>query len=101
MIRDEAVLRTACGCTKIISVPAETRIHSQLLQVDPPLALERPWTEYDLAANATYTLRRFIYEGGHDSEGRRVFQERVERQGPWEQRYRELYNEVYGTDKGL
>lgn len=91
-IRDEAVLRTACGCEKIVSVPDESRIHQVRIQVDPPL---------ELKADVTYHIRRFIWEGQMDHWGRRIFQERIVKEEPWEQRYRELYHDVYGMDKGL
>lgn len=96
-IRDEVVLRTACGCEKIVSMPRESHIHQQLMQIDR----DPPQHNIDWSGNVTYQVRRFIYEGQQDTHGRRVFQERIERQEPWEQRYKDLYNDVYGMDKGL
>lgn len=103
-IRDEVVLRTACGCEKIISVPDETRIHQQAIRVGSPYyPREGDGGGLPSAADQTYMLRRFVFDWEYDEAGRRIFQEHVEEgySVNWKQNYEMLYNEVYGMDKGL
>lgn len=94
-IRDEVVLRTACGCEKIVSTPNSGSVISVSIRVGPT------GTRWDPTEDATCMIRRFIFEGQQDPHGRLVYEERVYAQEPWEQRYRELYHDVYGMDKGL
>ena len=93
-IRDEVVLRTACGCEKMVSTYGSRSIQVTI-QVGPRS------TSWDPKEDAVYTIRTFVFEGQHDPHGRRIYEEQVYPQEPWEQRYKDLYNEVYGMDKGL
>lgn len=100
-ILDEAVLRTACGCEKIVFVPAEARIHQQV--IGGPTYPIREGDGGTLPHPQKYWLRRFIFDWEYDTAGRRVFLERVDEgmMEDWRAKYQQLYNEVYGMDKGL
>lgn len=101
MIRDEAILRTACGCEKIVSAPnngwdmTQTAIHAgRNVAVKP--------TEDWLSGDATYRIRRFRFEGEFDRMNRRIFQEVINPDDrDWKAEYQKLYEAVYGMDKGL
>lgn len=95
MIRDEVVLRTACGCEKIVAASANEHRIRTAIAVDP-----QPWNG-DLVADQTYQIRSFVFGGELDGLGRRVFQERIANTLNWEHKYHQLYQEVYGMDKGL
>ena len=96
-IRDEVVIRTACGCEKIIATFDGSRTYQAQIEIDPPRTLDK----LDWNASGTYVVRRFAWQGQMDAHGRRVFEELVVRQEPWEQRYKDLYHDVYGMDTGL
>jgi hypothetical protein len=97
--RDEAIIRTACGCEKIVAIPLESHIHQSSLTLDPvPLNSDGP---IDGRATTRFLIRRFVFEGQFDRDGRRVFHERVEHTEDWKSKYLDLYREVYGMDTGL
>ena len=57
-IRDEAVLRTACGCEKIVSVPNESQIYQARIQLDH---LDPSLGSFDVKTDVHMLIRRFIY----------------------------------------
>lgn len=102
MIRDEVLLRTACGCEKVISHFTHG-FQSDRVQVSIPVDPPEMSGTFS-RTNADYTIRRFHYHGRLDREGRRIYQEVVSRRDDtedWKYLYQELYKDVYGVDKGL
>ena len=99
MMRYEAALRTACGCEKVVSVPYGG--FDDIVRV--PITDTRDRYDYSPAADMRCTIRQFVFGGELDRVGRRVYQEHVDKIDPtdWKTRYQDLYNEIYGVDKGL
>lgn len=103
-MRDEIVLRTACGCEKIVS--ARTRGFSDSIGVaiteETPPYRTRPWT-LDGDMPVRRSIRRFDYCGELDRSGRRLYREVIPEPDlvNWKQKYQDLYQEVYGMDRGL
>ena len=93
IFREEVVLRTACGCEKIIStemrgVRLRVPIHVGNDPGDPMLG--------------NYMVRDFESWGRRDSQGRHVYHEIVRDHSiSWKAKYDALYKEVYGVDEGL
>ncbi len=106
-MRDEVVLRTACGCTKIIS--AEYMVPTISVAIRLP---RQHWvSETDPYTAPGYERRDFRqHHGERDKDGRPIYDEvlrprldaelNVARAGAayWQKRYND---EVYGMDKGL
>lgn len=98
-IREEVTIQTACGCQKVVSMPQGGDYIQQTIELDQPA---RPVGAFmDRHAQGHYMIRRFSFRGQLDRDGRRLYQEIVDPQEPWEQRYRDLYQQIYGMDKGL
>lgn len=95
-IRDEVILRTACGCEKLMSVPERDPECQVRIVVDEPTPAGAAFR-----SDAIYMLRRFRYRGERDRTGRRIMDEVVDAPYPWKARYEKLYNDVYGVDTGL
>ena len=102
MIRDEVVLRTACGCEKILLAPVGQHVIRVRLTNDVPLRAAMREAVPDTRTRSL--IRQFVNDRGWtDPSGRPVFCEWLEQSETedWKHRYQELYREVYGMDIGL
>lgn len=96
--REEAVLRTACGCEKVISAPPPFDDMSVTMRQLPPHT--GPSTSPMWTGDATYLVRRFRYVGNRDNVGRMVMDE-ILPDADYERKYNDLHRQVYGMDTGL
>jgi len=95
-MRDEAVIRTACGCQKIVSIPTQIRVHQSTVCMDASSVS----TGAQTSTQARYMTRRFTFNGMLDVEGRRIFEEWVDPED-WKGLYQQLYKDIYEVDRGL
>ena len=92
-ILEEIVLRTACGCEKIVSIDmrgASIRvpIHIGNDPGDPMMG--------------NFMVRDFESWSDRDPQGRPIYHEIVRDYSiSWRAKYEELYKDVYGMDAGL
>ena len=105
-MRDEVVLRTACGCTKIVSAEYMTPVISVAIHLP-----RQHWVSGDYAGTTSgYERRDFRCDHDVDEKGRHVYTEvlrpRLDSElnaarmeiAYWKKRYQE---DVYGMDVGL
>lgn len=97
--REEAVLRTGCGCQQIVSMPSP---FIPVFKVTMPIP--QPHTGRSISpmytGDATYIVRRFRYDGQRDPMGRVIMNEILPYEN-WEEKYENLHRQVYGMDTGL
>lgn len=101
---EEVVLRTLCGCEQ-----RETA-GSSVVRKAIRIHTTRYRDEFDSAADVTYKVRNFRNTGRRNEAGLLIYLEEptpleleaeLERLRKVEQQYKQLWESVYGVDKGL
>ena len=101
-----AKLITACGCERLLFVDQPTRIIQRTFRVGrPQIPNETDW----MSGSQAYQIRRFRYDGERDyPRGSYIYREIIgENEDLYgkirvlEQRYKQLWESIYGVDEGL
>ena len=98
---ERVTLRTLCGCERV------DKAASDVVRAYIRISDYKPTDRFDVAQNVTSTIREFVNTGRRDDHGRLIFLEKSDsmkdllRLREVEQKYKQLWESVYGVDQGL